>query len=460
MSSIVTNGQARRLARFGIFELDVDSGELRKKGVRIKLQARSFQILKALLDAPGAVVSREELRRCLWHDETFVDFESGLNTAMNRLRLALGDSAENPRYIETLARTGYRFIFPVEQVEIDPEAVQRAAFSRVSLSPETHPRKPWASAPVLAAAASLLVLALGTVLYWQWPRPVETKFHQITYRRGQVLSARFAPDGKSVLYTARWGTEPRQLFLTSSVSPESRSLGFEEMTLAAVSSRGELALSRSDGTVNIAGSTLLRVPMNGGAPLEVDRNIMGADWSADGSALAVVKAIRGANQLEFPIGKIQYRTAGWLSNVRISPDGTKIAFVEHPVRHDDAGAVKLLNLDRGQRALTERWDSVGGLAWHPSGKEIWFTGARKSSSRSLWAVTVSGKIRPIIQAPGMLTLRDIAPDGRVLLTSDSRRLEMAGSIRGGAEKRNCGPQLRASISGKLKLSRQASSRLR
>src|SRR5262249_3890607 len=120
MATTVTSGQARRLARFGAFELDINSGELRKHGVRVKLQARSFQILKALLEAPGAVVTREELRGRLWHGETFVDLEGGLIPAVNRLRLALGDSAENPRYVETLARTGYRFVFPVEQIEIEP----------------------------------------------------------------------------------------------------------------------------------------------------------------------------------------------------------------------------------------------------------------------------------------------------------------------------------------------------
>src|SRR5713226_8495935 len=89
--------QSRQFIRFGVFELEIDSGELRKQGVRIKLQAKPLQILRALLEDPGAVVAREELRRRLWPEDTFVDFESGLNTAVNRLRLALNDSAENPR---------------------------------------------------------------------------------------------------------------------------------------------------------------------------------------------------------------------------------------------------------------------------------------------------------------------------------------------------------------------------
>src|SRR5215471_8929525 len=103
----------RKVVRFGVFELDERTGELRKQGVRQKLQGKPFQVLQALLESPGEVVTREELRQRLWPSDVFVDFERGLNTATNRLRIALGDSAENPRYIETLARAGYRFIAPV-----------------------------------------------------------------------------------------------------------------------------------------------------------------------------------------------------------------------------------------------------------------------------------------------------------------------------------------------------------
>ena len=103
------------VVRFGVFEFDTRTRELRKHGVRVRLQGRPCQILQALVERPGQVVTREELRQRLWPSDVFVDYESGLNTAANRLRLALGDSAENPRFIETLARTGYRFIAPSKQ---------------------------------------------------------------------------------------------------------------------------------------------------------------------------------------------------------------------------------------------------------------------------------------------------------------------------------------------------------
>src|SRR5689334_25361744 len=105
------------IVRFGVFEVDLRAGELRKQGVRIKLQEQPFHVLTVLLQRPGEVVTREELRSQNWPPDTFVDFDNSLNTAINKLREALGDSAENPRFIETLPRRGYRFLAPVSGVD-------------------------------------------------------------------------------------------------------------------------------------------------------------------------------------------------------------------------------------------------------------------------------------------------------------------------------------------------------
>ena len=106
--------QAGRIVRFGIFEVDLAAGELRKSGVRVRLQEQPFQVLAYLLQHPGEIVTRDELRQSLWPADTFVDFDHSLNTAVNKVREALGDSASSPRYLETLARRGYRFLAPVE----------------------------------------------------------------------------------------------------------------------------------------------------------------------------------------------------------------------------------------------------------------------------------------------------------------------------------------------------------
>src|SRR5215813_2034293 len=106
--------------RFGAFEADLEAGELRRKGMKVKLQEQPFQVLAALLERPGKVVTREELQKRLWPADTFVDFEHSLNAAIKRLRDALGESAENPIFIETVARRGYRFVAPVHGPAVNP----------------------------------------------------------------------------------------------------------------------------------------------------------------------------------------------------------------------------------------------------------------------------------------------------------------------------------------------------
>jgi DNA-binding winged helix-turn-helix (wHTH) protein/WD40 repeat protein len=415
----------RKILRFGVFELEPRTGELRKHGVKLRLQGKPLQILQMLLESPGQVVTREELRQRLWLSDVFVDFDSGLNTAANRLRLALGDSADRPRYIETLARTGYRFIAPVEVVEVPTSAPVMPAHSR---------RR--AGLAAVAAAAVLAASAVGAWLALRQPAAENFQFRQITFRRGQVGGARFAPDGQSILYTANWDQGPRHLFLTHPSSPESRALGFDDLRLVSVSRSGELALLSSDGTLPIAGSTLSRVPMNGGAPLTVDRNVMSADWSADGSRLAISRAVEGVNQLEFPAGNVLVKTAGWISGIRTSPNGERIAFIEHPVRNDTLGSIKVTEPGQPPRTLSPDWANAGGIAWHPSGNEIWFTASRGGAPKSLWAVTLSGRLRPVAQIAGTMTLRDIAPDGRLLLSRETELLEMAAVLSGEEGLRN------------------------
>lgn len=414
-------GPAHAVARFGVFELDTRTGELRKHGVKLRLQGRPFQVLQALLERPGEIVTREELRARLWPSDVFVDFESGLNTAANRLRIVLGDSAENPRYIETLARVGYRFIAPVDVVH-------------GATAPPQPPRTFTPTARTIAGGAAVLALLVTTWFALNRPEQSAFQFRPVTFRHGQIWGARFAPDAKSILYTASWDNGPRRLFLTYPSSPESRPLGFDESRLVAVSSSGELALMSFDGTLPVAGGTLMRVPMNGGAPAPVERNVMSADWAPDGNRLAIVHVVDGMNQLEFPVGTPVLKTAGWLSGVRVSPRGDRIAFVEHPVRNDNRGSVKLVELSGEVRTLSGEWTNVGGIAWHPSG-EIWFTAARDSAPKSLWAVSRSGSFRAVTQIAGTMTLRDIGPDGSVLASRDTTLLELAAVTRDG-EQRN------------------------
>lgn len=141
--SIPPTSPARKILRFAAFEVDLAAGELRKNGARIRLQEQPFQILTYLLDRAGEVVTREELRQKLWPADTFVDFDHSLNTAVNKLREALGDSATSPRYVETLARRGYRFLAPIQPIE---------ATSRARDSSSAPPGEPADHVPTHAAS--------------------------------------------------------------------------------------------------------------------------------------------------------------------------------------------------------------------------------------------------------------------------------------------------------------------
>jgi DNA-binding winged helix-turn-helix (wHTH) protein len=129
----MTDSRPGRRYRFGVFEADAAVGELRRQGTRVKLNAQPFQVLVMLLERPGELLTREEISRELWPDGTFVDYEHGVNSAVNRIREALGDTASNPRFVETLARRGYRFVAPVERIAVEEDAVV-ASVSRVSTS--------------------------------------------------------------------------------------------------------------------------------------------------------------------------------------------------------------------------------------------------------------------------------------------------------------------------------------
>jgi DNA-binding winged helix-turn-helix (wHTH) protein len=410
-----------RRIKFGPFELDRQTGELWKHGLKVKLQGKPFQILVALLEQPGQPVSREVLQQRLWAGDTFVDFDSGLNTAANRLRITLGDSAENPRYVETMARSGYRFVAQVEEVTAAP--------ALLPIPPHTFPLR-W------TIALALLVTIAAAALWWTVRRPVSEapKFQQMTFRRGPIGGARFTPDGQTILYSARWESEPWRLFLASSVSPETRTVGFNGAKLNAVSRSGELLLLFPEN--NNAGGTLSRVPLNGGAPLAVSSRVTCSDWSANGKQIAVARYDGRQSQLEFPIGKTIYKTAGLVGCIMVSRDGNSIAFVEHTVRGDDGGDIKVTGLAGTVRTLAAGWASAGGLAWSPSGQEIWFTAARVGGSRALWAVTLAGKLRLVARVPGSLTLQDISKDGRVLLTREDKRVEMAGRVGGDTAERD------------------------
>jgi Tol biopolymer transport system component len=263
-------------------------------------------------------------------------------------------------------------------------------------------------------------------------------FHQLTFRRGTISFARFAPDGQTILYGSAWEGRPIEIFVSRAGSPESRPFGLPGADIFAISSNGEMALSLARHAVGpfVSSGTLARMGVaGGGAPRDVLEDVQWADWSPDGNSLAVVRDVNGRNRLEFPIGKTLYETAGWISHPRVSPKGDAVAFCDHPVRGDDGGSVAVVDVSGKKSTLPGVFETVQGLAWSPRG-EIWFTGADLGANRGLYASAVSGKPRLLVRVTGILTLHDIARDGRVLMTHDTNRQEILSRSRGAEKERD------------------------
>ena len=263
-------------------------------------------------------------------------------------------------------------------------------------------------------------------------------YHQLTFRGGTIRMARFAPDGKIIVYSAAWEGNPIDLLVTRPDSPESRPFGLSRAEVLSISQQGEMAVLLNSHNVDpyINEGTLARVPLGGGAPREVLENVQWADWSPNGTNFAVVREFAGLSRLEYPIGKVLYQTGGWLSHPRISPSGNEVAFIEHPVRRDDAGSIAVVDLSGKKKILSTGWETAWGCGWSPSGNEVWFSSTRLGYGRYLSAVTLSGKERLLAREPGTLTLQDIAKDGRVLITRDVPRVGMVGLTAGSSKERD------------------------
>jgi Tol biopolymer transport system component/predicted Ser/Thr protein kinase len=281
-----------------------------------------------------------------------------------------------------------------------------------------------------AAAALILGAALGlTARGLLQGRPnSKLQFQRLTYQRGSISSARFAPDGQTVVYGASWDGRPMEIFSTRTEGHESRSLSLASADILSVSSTGEMAVSLNRhftiGFQTIG--TLARVPLGGGAPREILENVQDADWSPDGKELAVAHYVGSRCRLEYPIGRALYEAAAWVSNVRVSPDGRMVAFLDHPQFGDNDGTVRVVD-QNGKLRLSGPVAGTG-LAWSPRGDEVW-------SSPPLQATSLSGRTRtPWSFLGAQDAIYDISSRGHVLFSRNTARREIIGSAAGGPER--------------------------
>ena len=324
---------------------------------------------------------------------------------------------------------------------VAPAAGTSGAKEAATIVPEST-RRSGRLLPLLICCGFLVALAIGLVVgkhLWGSSAASAPLYHEITFRRGEIRSARFAPDGQTILYSAAWQGNPGEMFAARQGTVESRSLGLGRAELLGVSSTGEMALSLDShpaGTWVHVG-TLARAPLAGGAPRPVLENVEWADWSPDGNSIAVVRNVGGRDRLEYPIGKVLYEASGgWISYPRVSPKGDFVAFIDHANQGDDSGSVAVVDLSGNKKRLTRDWYGTGGLAWSPDGREVWFTASEVGVDHYLSAVSLTGKERLVTRIPGTLVVFDIWRDGRVLLARAGRRREVMALSEGATKERD------------------------
>ncbi len=292
------------------------------------------------------------------------------------------------------------------------------------------PRRRWLALAIGTVAIVSMALWAGITLGRSNASFEPPLFRQLTFRGGSIASARFAPDGETVVYGAAWEGSPVEVFLTRSERPESRPLGLPGADILAVSRSGEMALSLNRHSFEswIETGTLARMGMASvGPPREVLEGVDWADWSPDGKELSIIREVGEDKRsvLEYPIGKVLSETpSGYLSHPRVSPKGDLVAFLEHPVRGDDAGGVAVVDRAGKKKVLVAEFTSVAGLGWSMDGRELWFAGAPSGTNRALHAVSLAGQRRLLARVTGSMVLNDVSASGRVLITHERRRQHM------------------------------------
>jgi len=428
-----SSGLASSVVRFDAFEVDLRAGELRKDGRRIKLQEQPFRILSLLLERPGELVTREELRQNLWPADTFVDFDHGLNSAVARLREALRDSADKPRYIETIAKRGYRFTsrldgFAATVPASHPVTSDAALAARdIALVGNHVSRRVWVGAVVCLA----LVCTIGILMAYRLnpdSQLARLEVVPLVGLRGLQATPAFSPDGSLVAFRQSDGVKNTGIYAAVVGGDKSLQLTSDPGDVCPTWSPDgrQIAFMRySDKVVSI-----YIVPALGGTEHRVYTGPAfmkeGLSWSPDGRFLAFPES-NAANPTRSSISLLSladsstkaltFPPAGWFDHeVAFSPDGTQVAFVRSTVAgvSNDVFVMPASGGD-AKRLTFDNRPIMGPPAWTADSREIVFS-SNRAAATGLWRVSAAGSTpRPVAGPMGEARWPSISARGNTLV---------------------------------------------
>jgi Tol biopolymer transport system component len=359
-------------------------------------------VAKVLTEKPGPIVARRERVPAQVEDAIFTALE----------KLPADRFASAAEFADALTRTD----------------AARAA-SRGTVRGAGGAARPWlrdwrSRASLGVAGAALLV---GAVLASRGGAGQDAlarvAFTQQTFVPQAIFNARFAPDGRTIVYSAALEGNTPHLYVIRPDYPEPSPLGPADTHLLAVSSKGDLAVLVGARFVRhrLFTGTLAQMPLGGGAPREIQNDVREADWSPDGSELAIIHEVGGKDRLEYPVGHVLYESPGYLSDPRVSPRGDRIALFEHPYRWDDRGSVILVDQTARRTVLSQGYDGLEGLAWSPDARTVRFSGGVQGLVNQVREVDPGGRARLVLPSAGTLTMQDVSRSGRWLVTGDDQQ---------------------------------------
>jgi len=426
--ALSTNGE--NVVRFGLFEVDRKAGELRRSGERVRLQDQPLQVLLTLLERPGEVVTREELRGRLWPDDTFVDFEHSINTAVRRLRDALGDTAESPRYVETVARRGYRFLAPVNGVE--------ARLLSVVPALPAHPTRRWW---VLGAIG--FALLAGVVLGFHAAHRIVARTNPTVSERRLTANAPelpvthgvISPDGKYLAFTDSSGFYLRQID-TGETHSVSLPTGFKARPISWFPDGTHLLVTWVAGPQEP--ESIWEISVIGGTPRKLVAQGVWPAVSPDGSSIAYLASATQFKEMALnkeiwvarSDGEQAHKVMGGGDDVfgppAWSPDGTHLAYMRgrfHSGMPWIRTQLEVLDLASGNSTVVVKTTGMGSaLAWAPDGRLIYSLAEAvpNQNDSNLWALRVDGSGRPL-DSPVRLT-HGTGLAAQISVTRDGKRI--------------------------------------